>query len=70
MCGFVTIPRNTPAFPMKSFRAAVMGRAEDQSPRYVTTANLNIRSGPGTQNQTLPGSPSRAFGQTAQPPIN
>jgi N-acetylmuramoyl-L-alanine amidase len=46
-----------PAFPMRSFRAAVFGRAEDESRRYATTANLNIRIGPGTEHETLPGSP-------------
>jgi N-acetylmuramoyl-L-alanine amidase len=42
---------------MHSFRAAVFGREEENIPQYATTANLNIRTGPGTQHQTLPGSP-------------
>ena len=46
-----------PAFPMASFRARIFGRAEDEPDRYETTANLNIRTGPGTEHQTLPGSP-------------
>lgn len=36
-----------PAFPMESFRAAVMGRRESEPERYRTTTHLNIRSGPG-----------------------
>ena len=48
-----------PAFPMASFRARVLGRAEDEETRdrYETTAELTIRSGPGTQHPPLPGSP-------------
>lgn len=38
-----------PAFPMESFRAAVMGRADDDAPVFETITNLNIRSGPGTE---------------------
>ena len=46
-----------PAFPMASFRARLLGRAEDQATVYETTTELNIRSGPGSQHPTLPGSP-------------
>lgn len=47
-----------PAFPMAQFRAKVLGRSEDeQHTLYRTTANLNIRSGPGTGYDKLPGSP-------------
>jgi N-acetylmuramoyl-L-alanine amidase len=46
-----------PAFPMASFRSRLFGRKLDEAPRYETTANLNIRSGPGTEFPTLPGSP-------------
>jgi N-acetylmuramoyl-L-alanine amidase len=46
-----------PAFPMESFRARVLGRAEETPPRYRCLAALNVRSGPGTQHQALPGSP-------------
>jgi N-acetylmuramoyl-L-alanine amidase len=46
-----------PAFPMQSFRARVLGRADDMPVRYETTTNLNIRSGPGTQHPPIPGSP-------------
>lgn len=46
-----------PAFPMASFRSRIFGRGEDESPRYRTTTVLNIRSGPGTQHPTIPGSP-------------
>jgi N-acetylmuramoyl-L-alanine amidase len=46
-----------PAFPLESIRAAVLGRAEDVEPVYACTANLNIRTGPGTGNPTLPEAP-------------
>lgn len=46
-----------PAFPMGSFRAHVMGRNENEEGRYRTTTNLNIRRGPGTEFDKLPGSP-------------
>lgn len=37
-----------PAFPMDSFRAAVMGRGDDAAPIFEVATHLNIRSGPGT----------------------
>jgi N-acetylmuramoyl-L-alanine amidase len=46
-----------PAFPMSSFRAKVMGRDDSQSDLFRTTTTLNIRSGPGTEFKTVPGSP-------------
>ena len=46
-----------PAFPMESFRAHVMGRSGNEEGAYQTTTRLNIRSGPGTEYATLPGSP-------------
>jgi N-acetylmuramoyl-L-alanine amidase len=46
-----------PAFPMASIRARCMGRASEVAVSYETTTSLNIRSGPGTQYSTLPGSP-------------
>ena len=50
-----------PAFPMGSFRARLVGRKDDDSPEvedcYITTANLNIRIGPGTEFEKLQGSP-------------
>jgi N-acetylmuramoyl-L-alanine amidase len=46
-----------PAFPMVSFRSRIFGREGDEPPRFETTAALNIRSGPGTQHDTVPGSP-------------
>lgn len=46
-----------PAFPMENFRAPLVGRQDDTAVRYETTANLNIRTGPGTQHAPLPGSP-------------
>lgn len=48
-----------PAFPMRSFRARVMGRSEDEDGVFYTTTHLNIRSGPGVDHATLPGSPLR-----------
>lgn len=50
-----------PAFPMQSFRSRLFGRPESSSDEdeqvFETTANLNIRTGPGSQYQVLPGSP-------------
>jgi N-acetylmuramoyl-L-alanine amidase len=46
-----------PSFPMRSFRSAVMGRADDQGDLFETTAALNIRVGPGTAHSRLPASP-------------
>jgi len=46
-----------PAFPMASFRSRLLGRQEDHPPIYETITNLNIRTGPGTQHPTIPGSP-------------
>ena len=46
-----------PAFPMDSFRAKVMGRDDDSGFVFATTTTLNIRSGPGTEFATIPGSP-------------
>lgn len=37
-----------PAFPMGSFRSRAMGRKDDTLDEYVTSAELNIRSGAGT----------------------
>jgi N-acetylmuramoyl-L-alanine amidase len=37
-----------PAFPMGSFRSKAMGRRDDAMDEYVTSAAVNIRSGPGT----------------------
>lgn len=39
-----------PAFPMESLRTRLFGRAEDGEPdRFVTTTELNIRIGPGSE---------------------
>jgi N-acetylmuramoyl-L-alanine amidase len=51
-----------PAFPMTSFRAASVGRADDGAggagpDAYETTTNLNIRVGPGSQFDTVLGTP-------------
>jgi N-acetylmuramoyl-L-alanine amidase len=46
-----------PAFPLENFRRRVMGRAGDEGERHVTTTRLNIRTGPGTQHDLMPGSP-------------
>ena len=46
-----------PAFPMNNFRSMVMGREDSQSDLFRTTTTVNIRSGPGTEFKTIPGSP-------------
>lgn len=46
-----------PAFPMVSFRSRIFGRREERRPTFRTITGLNIRSGPGTQHPTIPGSP-------------
>lgn len=46
-----------PAFPLESFRGAVVGREEEDDDAHVTTTALNIRTGPGTGNDKLPVSP-------------
>ena len=47
-----------PAFPMDSFRAAIIGRGQDEAPElFETTTDLNIRKGPGTHHDKLPLSP-------------
>lgn len=46
-----------PAFPMASFRARLLGRADDALDVYQTGVDLNVRSGPGTEYAVLPGSP-------------
>ncbi len=42
---------------MANFQANLFGRGEDTPPQYKTTANLNIRTGAGTQFDKLPASP-------------
>ncbi|MGQ9689349.1 MAG: N-acetylmuramoyl-L-alanine amidase [Desulfobaccales bacterium] len=46
-----------PAFPMESFRKRILGRQDADKERFLTTTVLNIRVGPGTQYDQLPGSP-------------
>lgn len=46
-----------PAFKMESFRSSLLGRREDTPDTYETMGPLNIRSGPGTANDKLEGSP-------------
>ena len=46
-----------PAFPMANYRSAVLGRADDAPEDYATIADLNIRSGPGTNHDKLDASP-------------
>jgi N-acetylmuramoyl-L-alanine amidase len=46
-----------PAFPLENLRAKLLGRIADELPLYAATAHLNIRSGPGVQHPTVPGSP-------------
>ena len=42
---------------MSSFRAKIMGRQESEPAMFQTTTSVNIRSGPGTEFPTIPGSP-------------
>ena len=42
-----------PAFPMGSFRSRAMGRQDETMDEFVTSAELNIRSGPGSTFNTL-----------------
>ena len=46
-----------PAFPMESFRAAVIGRNDDAPMLFETVAKLNVRGGPGVDFEKLAGSP-------------
>jgi len=46
-----------PAFPMDSFRAAVLGRREDAPELFKTIARLNIRESPGLGGARLPEAP-------------
>jgi N-acetylmuramoyl-L-alanine amidase len=46
-----------PAFPMDSLRAQLAGYEDTQPPRYETTLNLPIRSGPGSINKTIISTP-------------
>jgi N-acetylmuramoyl-L-alanine amidase len=46
-----------PAFPLESFRARLLGRAQDQAELLETTTAVNIREGPGTAFAKLPASP-------------
>lgn len=46
-----------PAFPMDTFRSLVRGRAETTPELYITTANVNIRIGPGIEHATLTPAP-------------
>jgi N-acetylmuramoyl-L-alanine amidase len=45
---------------MASFRARLMGRAEDQPTLYETITELNIRTGPGIQHPIIAGSPLKS----------
>ena len=42
-----------PAFPLRSFRSRILGRADNEPTLYQTKVGLNIRKGPGTQHETL-----------------
>ncbi len=46
-----------PAFPLASFRARVMGRAEVDDSTWLATTRLNIRGGPGIAHAPLDASP-------------
>ncbi len=50
-----------PAFPLPNIRARVLGRSEEEDPRYEVAARLlNIRNGPGVEYETI--SPPLAAG--------
>lgn len=49
-----------PAFPMASFRAAVLGRGNDEPETYETITRLNIRDKPGLDGAKLPEAPLAA----------
>jgi uncharacterized protein YraI len=42
---------------MASFRGRLFGRGDEAPTLYAPTAELNIRSGPGTHHPLIPGSP-------------
>lgn len=42
-----------PAFPMSSYRSAILGRKDDDIFIYTTTSTLNIRAGAGTQYEKI-----------------
>jgi N-acetylmuramoyl-L-alanine amidase len=42
---------------MESFRSRIVGRRERGPTLYEVSTSLNIRLGPGTQHEKLPGSP-------------
>lgn len=42
-----------PAFPLSSIKAKAMGRKDDSIETYITTTDVNIRVGPGTQFEKL-----------------
>lgn len=46
-----------PAFPLAAVRARAIGRAQEDKVKAETTANLNIRTGPGAGFERLPESP-------------
>jgi N-acetylmuramoyl-L-alanine amidase len=46
-----------PDFPLASFRARLLGRGDDHGAPYRASAELNVRSGPGTEFACVPGSP-------------
>ncbi len=46
-----------PAFPMASFRSRAMGRETADEEFFVAATDLNIRTGPGTENATLTAKP-------------
>lgn len=46
-----------PAFPMHSFRSRIVGREEDESPKYAAMRTLNVREGPGYLHSRIIGVP-------------
>ncbi len=46
-----------PAFPMHSFRSRIVGREEDEAPKYEAMRTLNVREGPGYLHSRIIGVP-------------
>lgn len=46
-----------PAFPLAAVAARILGRSDAGEERHESTVHLNVRSGPGVEFPTVPGSP-------------
>lgn len=47
-----------PKFPKDQFQSRIVGRADNQNDKFVTTTALSIQSGPGTTGDKLDDPPS------------